>query len=354
MRHPIFVRLATFALTLLLCLVAAHQSASAQPSKRDIAKAKKHMAAGVAFIQDPDGARYEVAYPEFKAAYELSGSLNALQNLAICAMKLELDGEAVEHFEEFLEKKGDDIAASDKSDVERDLNALKSVVAWITVSSDKPGVTLKDTRTPRSGSTIRNKYTIGLQAKRLGVHPGEHAFIAITGEGKELKWSLTVKNGESHTHEFLYDPNAPVTAEGFTEDDADFSDANDDEEEDGGGGLPAYVWVAGGITVAAAVPWAIFGVMSFGKKSDYDAMHGQDPIGDQQDAYDDLQTTNLLADIFMGVTAAGAVATIILAVTAPSGEEEEEEEEEEAGVNWTVSPSVDPRGGGAAMITGTF
>ncbi len=350
MRHHIFVRLAGIALALLLSLVAAHQSAFAQPSKGEIAKAKKHMAAGVAFIQDPDGARYEEAYPEFKGAYELSGSLNALQNLAICAMKLELDGEAIEHFEEFLEKKGDDIDAADKADVERDLNALKAAVAWITVSADKPGITLKDIRTPRSGATKRNQYTIGLQAKRLGVHPGDHAFTAITGEGKELKWNLVVKNGDAHTHDFLFDPGAPVTAEGFTEDDANFGDT-DDEEDDEGGGMPAYVWIAGSITVAAAVPWAIFGIMSFGKKSDYDAIHGQVPVPEQQEAFDDLQTTNLLADIFMGVTAAGAVATIILAITAPSGEEDAEEE---AGVNWTIAPSVDPRGGAAAMITGTF
>ncbi len=353
MRHHLFVRLAIFALTLLLCVVTTHQSVFAGPSKGDIEKAKKHMAAGVAFIQDPDGARYEEAYPEFKAAYELSGSLNALQNLAICAMKLELDGEAIEYFEAFLEEKGDDIDPADKKDVDRDLNALKSVVAWISVSSDKPGVTLKDVRTPRSGAAIRNQYKIGLQTKKLGVHPGSHAFTAITSEGKELKWNIDIKNGESHTHEFIYDPGAPVTAEGFTEDDADFSDS-DDEDEDSGGGLPAYVWIAGGVTVAAAVPWAIFGAMSFGKKSDYDALHGQAPQDEQQEAYDDLAMTNLLADVFMGVTAAGAVLTVVLAVTAPSGEEEAEAGEEEAGVQWTIRPSVDPRGGGAAMITGTF
>ncbi|MBW2454736.1 MAG: hypothetical protein JRI68_09500 [Deltaproteobacteria bacterium] len=222
-------------------------------------------------------------------------------------------------------------------------------MAWISVSSDKPGITLKDVRTPRSGAAVRNQYNIGLQTKKLGVHPGSHEFIAITGEGKELEWNIDIKNGESHTHEFIYEPGAPVTAEGFTEDDANFAD-DDEEEEDSGGGLPAYVWVVGGITVAAAVPWAAFGIMSFGKKTDYDALHGKAPKDEQQEAYDDLAMTNLLADVFMGVTAAGAVLTIILAVTAPSGEEEAEE----AGVQWTIRPSVDPRGGGAAMITGTF
>jgi len=304
----------------------------------------------VAFIQDPDGARYEEAYPEFKAAYELSGSLNALQNLAICAMKLELDGEAIDYFETFLEKKGDDIDPTDKKDVERDLNALKAVVAWISVSSDKPGVTLKNVRTPRSGAAVRNQYKIGLQTKKIGVHPGSHEFTAITGEGKELKWTIDIKNGESHTHDFIFEPGAPVTAEGFTEDDADFSDS-DDEEEGGGGGLPAYVWVAGGVTVAAAVPWAVFGIMSFGKKADYDELQGTAPKDEQQEAYDDLAMTNLLADIFMGVTAAGAVATIILIATAPSGDDGEAEE---AAVQWSITPAVDPRGGGAAMITGTF
>src|SRR6266481_4578482 len=59
-------------------------------------EARTHFAAGVNLLRDPDGARYEEAYREFKAAYAASPSYKILGNLGLCAMKLERDGEAIE------------------------------------------------------------------------------------------------------------------------------------------------------------------------------------------------------------------------------------------------------------------
>jgi hypothetical protein len=323
------------------------------PSAQDIEKAKRHMASGVAFIQDPDGARYEEAYPEFKQAYELSGSMNALQNLAICSMKLELDGEAIDYFERFLES--DKIDEADKAQVERDLGALKGSVAWVTVASDKPNVTLHDTRTPRSGAPKRNRYTIGIQAKRLGIHPGSHEFVASDDSGKDVKWRVEIKNGEQLRHDFSFDPNAPVTAEGFeTKDPVPGGDTGGDEDE---GGIHPAVWITLGITVAALIPWAVFMGMSASKKSEYDnEILGQKPIDEQQEAADSLKQTNLLADVFLGITAAAAVATVIVVavtLTADDGDDASNKPRKNA-VTLKFAPAVDPRGAGALMVTGEF
>ena len=359
-----FARVAAIAIAAFLCLAVPSGSVFAQeikpkenPAASDIEDAKQHMAAGVSFMQDPDGARYEEAYPEFKSAYQKSGSLNALHNLAICAQKLELDGEAIAYYKTVLDKKGDDLDPTDKAQIERDLAALEAVVAWITLSSDRPEVKLVDTRTPRRGAAIRNQYQIGIQGQKLGIHPGNHKFVASAEGYDDQEWSVQIKNGGSQNKEFVFNPNAPVTAEGWTEKDQN-SLTDEPKEGDGadeGGGVPAYVWIAGGITVAAAVPWAIFGAMSFGKKSDYDAARGTAPLAEQEDLKSSLETTNLLADIFMGVTAAGAVATVVLVIVAASSDDSEAAANDgpKFGTDYTISPMADPHGAGA-VFTATF
>ena len=62
-------------------------------------EARAHFTTGVNLLQDPDGARYEEAYREFKEAYAESPSWKILGNLGICAMKLERDSEAISAFD---------------------------------------------------------------------------------------------------------------------------------------------------------------------------------------------------------------------------------------------------------------
>ena len=358
MRHQYLVRLWCVLTAALLAVCLTHGSALAQvvqpkgsPTSDDIEKAKKHMAAGVSFMQDPDGARYEEAYPEFRKAYQHSGSLNALQNLAICAMKIELDGEAISYFETFLEKKGSDIEDADREQVERDLNALKAVVAWVTLSSDKAGITVDDVRTPRRGAAVRNRYAAGLQAIKLGIHPGSHVFTARSDDGKTLTWEVEIQNGSEHQHEFVFDPNAPVTAEGMPPETPQ-PQPDEDEDTGGGGGVHPATWAMVGVTAASAIVMAAMMGLSASKKSDYDNnIQGQAPIQEQEDAASSLKTVNVVADVFIGVTIAAAATTLVLAFTLPG---DSGGDDEASNRTWTIAPAIDPRGGGAAMITGTF
>ncbi len=357
-------RVVVAALTALLCVVATYGSALAQvaeakgsPSPQDIEEAKQHMAAGVAFMQDPDGARYEEAYPEFRRAYEKSGSLNALHNLAICAQKLELDGEAIAYYQRVLDQKGDDLDPNDKEQITRDLSALQAVVAWVTFSSDKGQVTLIDERTPNQGPIVRNRYDIGMQPKKFGLHPGNHKLTAkVDGQPDQVR-SVEIPNGGQLNIEFVFDKNAPVTADGFTDEDMKgMTVGQTDVSPDEGGGLHWSVWVAGGVTIAAAIPMAIFMGMSASKKSEYDdEILGKAPQAEQQEAADSLKTTNLLADVFLGVTAAGAVTTIILAIVLSGGDDETASSDgPRFGVDYTLQPMVDHRGSAGAVLTTTF
>lgn len=362
MRPSMLFRLLAAALTAALVLAQPTGPAfgGASPSAQDIEQAKQHMRAGVAFMQDPDGPKYEEAYPEFKKAYQLSGSLNALQNLAICAQNLELDGEAIELYEKFLEGKGDAIDEKIQQQVERDLHALKAAVARVTLHTDKVGVTFEDVRYPRRGSPIRNIYEGSIQGRTLGIHPGRHKFTASVDGHDDLVWEVTIKNGGEYSHTFAFDPNAPVTAEGFTAEDQQDLIGGDGGDEGDGAGMPVYPWVVGGITVAVAVPWVIFMAMSGSKKSEYDDAVGNRPIAEQEELKSDLETTNLVADVFLGITVAGAVTTAILFATADYGDDESDAESASGddlprfGVDYTIAPAATPGGGAAALVTGRF
>ncbi|MBW2522639.1 MAG: hypothetical protein JRI23_00620 [Deltaproteobacteria bacterium] len=358
MRLRLLLRLlaATLVLGALLSVPTESARAGESPSAQDIEQAKKHMRAGVAFMQDPDGPKYEEAYPEFKKAYALSGSLNALQNLAICAQNLELDGEAIELYGKFLEGKGDSVDPKVEEQVRRDKQALEAVVAWVTLSTDKVGVSIEDVRYPRRGSPITNVYEGSIQGLKLGIHPGRHKFTARADGYDDQVWEVTIKNGGAHSHTFSFDPNAPVTAEGFTEEDQQQLGPDEGDEDEGEGGMPVYPWIAAGVTVAVAVPWVIFMAMSSSKKSEYDDALGTAPIGEQEDLKSDLETTNLVADVLMGVTMAGVVTTIILFATADYGGDDEATADRgpRFGVDYAVTPAVDPRGGAGALLTGRF
>jgi hypothetical protein len=52
------------------------------------ADARSHFTAGVNLLQDPDGAKYEAAYGEFKAAYQISPSWKILGNVAVAAWSI--------------------------------------------------------------------------------------------------------------------------------------------------------------------------------------------------------------------------------------------------------------------------
>ena len=88
--------------------------------------ARAHFTAGVNLLQDPDGARYEEAYREFKAAYSASPSWKILGNLGISAMKLERDGEAIDAYKKYLSEGGKQVDADERAQFQRDLATLEA------------------------------------------------------------------------------------------------------------------------------------------------------------------------------------------------------------------------------------
>ena len=156
-------------------------------------EARAHFTAGVSFLQDPDGARYEEAYREFKAAYAASPSWKILGNLGIAAFKLERDGEAIDAFSKYLAEGGSQIDGEERSQFERDLQALRAATGQLTLESDPPGASVLDERIPATGGPILNRYGALGKAATLGLRPGHHRITAKLAGYQDLVVELDVE-----------------------------------------------------------------------------------------------------------------------------------------------------------------
>ncbi len=320
----------------------------AAPEDPKLVQAKGHMEAGAAFYNDPSGHKCEEAYREFKKAFDLSGSMNAVKGMGLCAMELERDGEAISLLDKFLDAKGDQLDPADKQQMETDLKAIRSAVAWVTLKSDRSSVTITDVRTPARGFPITNRYTVGIAGSRIGIHPGTHEFKASVDGAPDQVWKVEITNGSKYEHEFEFDKGKPVTAEGFTE--QDMKGEEDKPKEAPARPVPTLVFVVGGVSIAAGVAGAVVGgALATGAKADYDAANGREPDARKlADMREGVVTLNAVADVCFGVAVAGAAVTAILFFTRPEKKPAEPPKDSFSFVPWAI-----PQGGGM-MAVGTF
>jgi len=319
-----------------------------KPDAATLEEAKKHMKAGAAFYNDPSGHKCEEALREFSKAYELSGSLNALKGMAVCNLELERDGDAIEQYTTYLEgkakEKGKKFDPAEKKQVENDLAALKAAVATVKLTVNRPDVQLTDVRTPSKGFPITNRYTIPQDGKSLGIHPGAHTFTASTEGYPDLVWNAEISNGGQYEHSFEFE--APKPQEPDKSEDAKPT-VPEGPAEPPSRPVPATVWIFGGLTLALTAPTAIFMVRAGGLNDDYKARNGNAPAAELEQMRSDVQTANLIADIFLGATVASAVATTVFFITRPT------KPAQPAAGSFAVAPTVGRTGGGAVLV-GSF
>ncbi|HEU4580583.1 MAG TPA: hypothetical protein VFS67_20140 [Polyangiaceae bacterium] len=178
------LRLVTSLGALLLALGAGSATAQAAPKSsaptvQITEKARELFRTGVTLLQDPDGARYEEAYEQFKAAYAESPSWKILGNLGVTAMKLERDGEAIQAFQGYLERGGRELSKDERAQFQSDLDTLSATAATVTISGLPAGTRVTDVRSPNKGDDVKNYYDVPEGGPLvLRVRPGVHRFSA--------------------------------------------------------------------------------------------------------------------------------------------------------------------------------
>jgi hypothetical protein len=274
------------------------------PDPARLEEAKRHMKAGAAFYKDPSGHKCEEALREFRKAYELSGSINAIKGMAVCDLELERDGESIELYTTYLAGKRDTIDPGERAQVEADLAALRAAVARVSLTTNMGKARLIDVRTPARGYPVRNTYPLPLTGARLGVHPGQHVFTASVDGAPDQVWKVDIGNGGNYVHAFVFSdaatPPPPPVPEG-----------------EPSRPIPPSVFVTAGLTVALAVPWGVFAIRAKSLNDAYEGVNGKEPAAQLNDQRSDIKNNNLIADLFLGATLASLTATAVLFFTRP-------------------------------------
>lgn len=269
-------------------------------------EARLHFAAGVNLLQDPDKPRYEEAYTEFKRAFELARSPTILGNIALCAMKLERDAEAIEAYTRYLAEVKD-LDPAERSQAERDLVTLKAGLARITVESRPDGALVQDTRIPARGEAITNLYGPLQGPTELALRRGHHVLRARFPDGVESTWEADIDGGEHHAFERPVDRLPPVTVTKETP-----------EQVPATRPVPRSVYVGGIATGVLATGTIVTGILAVSTRSEFDGAND----GTQPDRASDLrstgQTLNVASDVLLGATVVAAAVTTYLYLARPS------------------------------------
>ncbi len=304
---------------------------------QDITKeAREHFNAGVSFVDDPDGARYEEAYREFKAAYALSPSWKILGNLGLVALKLERDGEAIAAYTKYLEQGGAQIDANERKQVERDLQVLKAGLVNVTVSSVPGGATIRDERFPDAGQTVVNRYVLGEGEVTLGIHPGRHRLVAHLDGYRDAGWTLDATSGTPASYTFNLEKIEERAAPPVVTPPPPPPPPRDMVRP-----IPISVYVMGGVSVALAGGGLVTGLMAKSKNDKYDELNDGTNGSDPETYKKDGERLNIIADSLFAGSLIGAGVTVALYLTRP-------EVERDKGT-LQLQPLLGPQLGGAAL-----
>jgi len=339
-------RLGALAVLLFACSVAT--AAGAQNQNLD--EAKRAFSAGVALLQDPDGARYEEALVQFQRAYDLSKSWRALGNLALCLLKLERDGEAIAAYDKYLAEAGKQLDSGSRSQAERDLMTLKANVATVSLELPVEGAIIVDERTDTRGNRILNEYSVQGTTTELGLHPGRHTIVMRVSQG-EQRWEVKLDPGGKAAHKFEMPsssaPAAPAGGAATTQAEAQpTAPATDVREETGSNGTKIAGYAAIGLGVVGIGVGTFFVIQSRGSRNDADALCTGDqcPVSKREEIrslQEDANDQGRMAIIALaagGLSAAAGVTLLVL--SGGSGEQ--------APATAHISPWIGPTGAGLA------
>ncbi len=247
------MKLALAVLALFTCILHALPAQAADPAVSDEARA--HFNAGVSLLQDPEGARVEEAYREFKTAYAMSSSPKILGNMGYCAMKLERDAEAVDAYARYL-RDVPDVDAEERVQIVRDLQTLGVGIVRMSITVSAPGALVSDVRIPVRGEKVTNVYTPENGKLSLGVRAGHHVFTVRAPGWEEATWELDAFAGAREEHAFAL-KKVVAPSEGAA--------GSAPVEKKGPGILP---WIVAGVGVAALGTGTATGIVALGKAKD--------------------------------------------------------------------------------------
>jgi hypothetical protein len=164
--------------------------------------AQRHFEAGVAYIDDPSGPKYEEALNAFRAAYAESPVPAILNNIGLCALNLERDGEAIEAYQGYLNAQTAELTPKARRQLEKDVAMLSASLVRIALVAEPKEVSLLDERHNSKGERLLNRYRIVTGASSLGLHPGHHRLTASAPGYEDSAWEFDADPATTLEHRF--------------------------------------------------------------------------------------------------------------------------------------------------------
>lgn len=198
-------------LAIILCCLCCSSEAFAKGVLSD--EAQKHFDAGLAFAEDPGGPKWEEALREFLAAYAISPTWKLKNNVALCALQLERDGEALDAYKEYLAHGGeDDLSAKHRKQIERDVATLSASLVRVEISVNVGEAFIIDERRTSNGEVRVNRYAVKDGKASLGIHPGTHKVTVEAPGHSSHTWTFDAAPASAHQHRFELEPTSKVAS----------------------------------------------------------------------------------------------------------------------------------------------
>lgn len=253
---------------------------------------------------------YEASIVEYERAYELLGGhplqYYMLFNIGQAHERLFRYDAAIRNYQRYLEEGGPD--AADRPQVQATLNALEGLLGQVVVRTNvlRAELWIDGARVGDAPAEVRvtgGRHTIELRA--AGFSSGQDEFVLAAREVTEVRIEL---------------------------------------DELASGLHPAFFGIAAGATLVSAAVLAGFGISALRKHNETSALL-LDPATEHaalQEDFEEAQSRALVADVFLGVTAALAAASIVLLLFTDFGDDEENERPE-------LGVAVTPEGGALSV-----
>lgn len=289
----------------LLAVALAAGSASAaggKPApKASMDEAQKRYDRGRELYDESD---YRGALVEFQRAYELAPSFRLLYSIALVQYQLQDYASSLRSYQQYLQEGGNDVPAQRRDEVQREINKLRSRVATLTITTDRPGAEVAVDDVAVGTTPLTDPVVVSAGRRRItATLPGQAPVSRVVDVAGSDSVNVALAFGTPK------EPPAPVAAASQVE-----TAPSVTKEVQQPRGVPWALW---GTTGALAVASGVSGVLAMGAASDLKTK--RDTFGATKEELNDAsQKTKrfaLMTDVLGGAALVAAGVSTYLTLT---------------------------------------
>jgi hypothetical protein len=283
--------------------------------------AKKHFDAGVAYVDDPSGPKWEEALKEFQLAFSDSPTSRLQNNIGLCALNLERDGEAIEAYKAYLAGGGEpNLKPKQRKQIEKDITTLSASLVKVSIRSQPGELTIIDKRENAKGSVVTNLYQIKDGAIFVGMHPGRH-HIRVEAPGYVAsEWLIDAEPASEHSHTFKLEPEPKAEPATARLEPAKAEPAPIESQVQLEHHTPTSVYIGLAATGVFAGVATATGIVALKKSKDLDQINDR---AEADSAKSSTRTWALVTDIGIGAALVSGGVTAYLYFSAPRAAQKE-------------------------------